>query len=139
MNLQAEPLHLKEATVTCIPRLRGGGGRSRRRGGSSAASPTQVSVLDRVRDVVLRLAMLPAATKGGATLRRMAISRAEARVVSPAASAAPPYADSYRSEAVDDCIEFLKQSAAGRASSAAAVGEESTATGPPSSHHVIEP
>jgi hypothetical protein len=43
MNLQAEPLHLKEATVTCIPRLRGGGGRSRRRGGSSAASPTQVS------------------------------------------------------------------------------------------------
>jgi hypothetical protein len=138
MNLQVEPLHLKEATVTCIPRLRGGGGRSRRRGGSSAASPTQVSVLDRVRDVVLRLAMLSATTKGSTTLRRTVISRSEARVVSPAASAPPPYADSYRSEAVDDCIEFLKRSAAGRASSAAAVGEESTVAGPPS-HHVIEP
>jgi hypothetical protein len=138
MNLQAEPLHLKEATVTCIPRLRGGGGRSRRRGGSSAVSPTQVSVLDRVRDVVLRLAMPSAATKDGATLRRTATSRAEARVVSPAASAPPQYAHSYRSEAVDDCIEFLKRSAAGRASSAAAVGEKSTAAGPPP-HHVIEP
>ena len=119
MNLQAEPLNLKETTVTCIPRLRGGGrGRRPRRG----AAATQVSMLDRVRDVVLRLAMLSAAstattTKGApvtTTMQRPAAaatpSRAAARV-SPAASVA--YTDSYRSEAVDDCIEFLKRSAAG--------------------------
>lgn len=128
MNLQAEPLHLKEGTVTCIPRLRGGGvgRRSRSRGGGS----TQVSVLDRVRDVVLRLAMLSAATspatkqQGNTTLRRTATTttpstRSEARVA-PTSSAAP-YADSYRSEAVDDCIQFLKRSAAGGGATVGAV------------------
>jgi len=139
MNLQAEPLNLKEATATCIPRLRGGGGRRSRRG---AAATQQVSMLDRVRDVVLRLAMLSAAstattTAKGApgTLRRMATaaatatpSRAAARV-SPAASVA--YTDSYRSEAVDDCIEFLKRSAAGGGGApATAVVEASTAASP---------
>ncbi|CAL5028972.1 unnamed protein product [Urochloa decumbens] len=132
MNLQAEPLNLKEATVTCIPRLRGGGGRRSRRGSAAA---TQVSMLDRVRDVVLRLAMLSATTttaKGGApgNLRQPATpSRAAARV-SPAASVA--YTDSYRSEAVDDCIEFLKRSAAGRGGAAtpATAVEASTAASP---------
>ncbi|PVH34715.1 hypothetical protein PAHAL_7G014000 [Panicum hallii] len=141
MNLQAEPLNLKEATVTCIPRLRGGGGGRRSRRGAAA---TQVSMLDRVRDVVLRLAMVSAASaatttaKQGApgTLRRTATtasasatatpSRAAARV-SPAASVA--YTDSYRSEAVDDCIEFLKRSAAGGAPATAEV-EASTAASP---------
>jgi len=138
MNLQAEPLNLKEATATCIPRLRGGGRRSRR----GAAATQQVSMLDRVRDVVLRLAMLSAAstattTAKGApgTLRRTATaaatatpSRAAARV-SPAASVA--YTDSYRSEAVDDCIEFLKRSAAGGGGApATAVVEASTAASP---------
>ncbi|PUZ46110.1 hypothetical protein GQ55_7G021500 [Panicum hallii var. hallii] len=140
MNLQAEPLNLKEATVTCIPRLRGGGGGGRRSRRGAAA--TQVSMLDRVRDVVLRLAMVSAAStatttaKQGApgTLRRTATtasatatpSRAAARV-SPAASVA--YTDSYRSEAVDDCIEFLKRSAAGGAPATAEV-EASTASSP---------
>ncbi|CAN6234220.1 unnamed protein product [Urochloa humidicola] len=142
MNLQAEPLNLKEATVTCIPRLRGGGGRRSRRGSAAA---TQVSMLDRVRDVVLRLAMLSAASTATTTakgtpgnLRRPATaataaatpSRAAARV-SPAASVA--YTDSYRSEAVDDCIEFLKRSAAGgggAAPAAAAVESRSTAASP---------
>ncbi|CAL5033918.1 unnamed protein product [Urochloa decumbens] len=139
MNLQAEPLNVKEATVTCIPRLRGGGGRRSRRG--SAA--TQVSMLDRVRDVVLRLAMLSAASTATTTakgapgnLRRPATaaaatatpSRAAARV-GPAASVS--YTDSYRSEAVDDCIEFLKRSAAGGgAASPAAAVEASTAASP---------
>ncbi|CAN6242432.1 unnamed protein product [Urochloa humidicola] len=140
MNLQAEPLNLKEATVTCIPRLRGGGGRRSRRG---SAATTQVSMLDRVRDVVLRLAMLSAAsttattsTAKGApgTLRRPATaaaatpSRAAARV-SPAASVA--YTDSYRSEAVDDCIEFLKRSAAGGGAAPAAASVEASPVASP--------
>ncbi|XP_062224691.1 uncharacterized protein LOC133923395 [Phragmites australis] len=128
MNLQAEPLNLKEATVTCIPRLRGGSGRRPRRGGSSAAA-APVSVLDRLRDVMLRLAMLSAATSAPTTkgtLLRPATatpSRAEARV-------SPAYADSYRSEAVDDCIEFLKRSAAGASGGAPAAVEASTAASP---------
>ncbi|TVT97968.1 hypothetical protein EJB05_56739, partial [Eragrostis curvula] len=132
MNLQASPLHLKEATVTCIPRLRGGG-RSRR--GGSAAAATQVSVLDRLRDVVLRLAMLSAATSATkqSTLRRTATttpSRAEARV-SPASAT---YADSYRSEAVDDCIEFLKRSAAGASGAGVTAAVESSTAASPALH-----
>ncbi|GJN38355.1 hypothetical protein PR202_gb27390 [Eleusine coracana subsp. coracana] len=154
MNLQAEPLHLKEATVTCIPRLRGGGGggrRSRSRGGGgSAAAAQQVSVLDRVRDVVLRLAMLSAASSSATTtsatnkkqgtttlLRRTGTkttpstrSESEARV-SPASLSAPYAADSYRSEAVDDCIQFLKRSAAGGGPSATAEEEAPLQHAPP--------
>ncbi|XP_062186259.1 uncharacterized protein LOC133889799 [Phragmites australis] len=131
MNLQGEPLNLKEATVTCIPRLRGGAGGRRSRRGASASAATPVSVLDRLRDVVLRMAMLSAATSTttskGALRRTTATatpSRAAARVI-PATAA---YADSYRSEAVDECIEFLKRSAAGGAASA--VVEASTAASP---------
>ncbi|GJN11997.1 hypothetical protein PR202_ga30238 [Eleusine coracana subsp. coracana] len=146
MNLQAEPLHLKEATVTCIPRLRGGG-RSRSRGGGGSAAAQQVSVLDRVRDVVLRLAMLSAASSSATTtsttskkqgttttMRRTGTTTTpstrspEARV-SPASST--PYADSYRSEAVDDCIEFLKRSAAGGGPSANAAEEAPLHAPPP--------
>lgn len=139
MNLQAEALNLKETTVTCIPRLcvgGGGGGRRSRRG----AAATQVSMLDRVRDVVLRLAMLSAAstatttTKGAApvttTMRRptaaATLSRAAAARVSPTASLS--YTDSYRSEAVDDCIEFLKRSAAGVVAPAATAVEVEAAS-----------
>jgi hypothetical protein len=146
MNLQAEPLNLKETTVTCIPRLRGGGGggaRRSRRG--TAAAATQVSMLDRVRDVVLRLAMLSAAstattTKGTpvtttttTTMRRRPLaavavatpSRAAARV-SPTTASSVAYTDSYRSEAVDDCIEFLKRSAAGGVVAPVAIAVEAT-------------
>lgn len=145
MNLQAEPLNLKEATVTCIPRLRGvgGGGRRSRR---EAGAATQVSMLDRVRDVVLRLAMLSATSTAATTaattksasppvnLRRSVTSaatpsRAAARV-SPAAS----YTDSYRSEAVDDCIEFLKRSAAGGGAPATAVETSTAAVTSPLQH-----
>jgi hypothetical protein len=144
MNLQAEPLNLKEATVTCIPRLRGGGGGRRSRRGAAA---TQVSMLDRVRDVMLRLAMLSAAstattTKGASvttTMRRPAAaaatpSRATARVSPAAASVA--YTDSYRSEAVDDCIEFLKRSAAGVVIPATAVEATTAAAAGGSMCHV---
>ena len=142
MNLQAEPLNLKETTVTCIPRLRGGGARRSRRG--TAAAATQVSMLDRVRDVVLRLAMLSAAstattTKGTpvttttTTMRRRPLaavavatpSRAAARV-SPTTASSVAYTDSYRSEAVDDCIEFLKRSAAGGVVAPVAIAVEAT-------------
>lgn len=142
MNLHTEPLNLKEATVTCIPRLRGGaGGRRRPRRGAAAA--TQVSVLDRVRDVVLRFAMLSAAsstattTKGGApvttTMRRRRPAAATARSTAAARVSPAAYTDSYRSEAVDDCIEFLKRSAAGVVVPATAV--EATAAAAASSLH----
>ncbi|XP_040378906.1 uncharacterized protein LOC121054137 [Oryza brachyantha] len=119
----AEPL--RATTVTCIPRLRGGGGGARRprraAAPASSAGAAPVSVLDRVRDVVLRLAMLSAATTKGAlpqqqtaaTVKtspgRSAARRAAAVRMSPSSA----YTDSYRSEAVDECIEFLKRSAAG--------------------------
>ncbi|KAF8641602.1 hypothetical protein HU200_067793 [Digitaria exilis] len=135
MNLQAEPLNLKEATVTCIPRLRGvgGGGRRSRR---EAGAATQVSMLDRVRDVVLRLAMLSATSTAATTAATtkgasppVNLRRAAARV-SPAAS----YTDSYRSEAVDDCIEFLKRSAAGGGAPATAVEASTAAVTSPLQH-----
>uniref|UniRef100_A0A0E0P4K7 Uncharacterized protein n=1 Tax=Oryza rufipogon TaxID=4529 RepID=A0A0E0P4K7_ORYRU len=129
----AEPL--KATTVTCIPRLRSGGGGGARRhrraasSGGASAPPVSSSVLDRVRDVVLRLAMLSAAsttTKQGAlppqqqtaTPIRTSLGRSAAATSRRSAAvrmspAAPAYADSYRSEAVDECIEFLKRSAAG--------------------------
>ncbi|CAD6264326.1 unnamed protein product [Miscanthus lutarioriparius] len=144
MNLQAEPLNLKQTTVTCIPRLRGGGGGRRPRRGAAA---TQVSMLDRVRYVVLRLAMLSAAftattTKGApvtTTMRRPAAaaatpSRAADRVSPAAASVA--YTDSYRSEAVDDCIEFLKRSAASVVVTATAVEATTAAAAGGSTCHV---
>ncbi|CAL5035896.1 unnamed protein product [Urochloa decumbens] len=86
MNLQAEPLNVKEATVTCIPRLRGGGGRRSRRG--SAA--TQVSMLDRVRDVVLRLAMLSAASTATTTVKG-APGNLRRPATAAAATATPPF------------------------------------------------
>ncbi|XP_066347400.1 uncharacterized protein [Miscanthus floridulus] len=146
MNLQAEPLNRKQTTVTCIPRLRGGGGGRRPRRGAAA---TQVSMLDRVRDVVLRLAMLSAAstattTKGApvtTTMRRPAAaaaaatpSRAADRVSPAAASVA--YTDSYRSEAVDDCIEFLKRSATSVVVTATAVEGTTAAAAGGSTCHV---
>uniref|UniRef100_A0A0E0KM79 Uncharacterized protein n=1 Tax=Oryza punctata TaxID=4537 RepID=A0A0E0KM79_ORYPU len=130
----AEPL--KATTVTCIPRLRGGGGGARRhRRAASSGGATPVSMLDRVRDVVLRLAMLSAAssTKQGAlpqqqtTANRTSPGRSAAtsrRAAAVRMSPSAAYADSYRSEAVDECIEFLKRSAAGvgGAPAAATVG-----------------
>ncbi|KAL6885480.1 hypothetical protein ACP4OV_010259 [Aristida adscensionis] len=134
MNMQAEPLNLKEATVTCIPRLRGGGlgRRPRRRGGSpssSTAAGAPVSVLDRLRDVMLRLAMLSAASSSATSSKgggggAASLQRTGTRV-SPAAAKA--YADTYRSEAVDDCIEFLKRSAAGGGGGAAVEASTGTA------------
>uniref|UniRef100_A0A0D9W1V0 Uncharacterized protein n=1 Tax=Leersia perrieri TaxID=77586 RepID=A0A0D9W1V0_9ORYZ len=126
----AEPL--KATTVTCIPRLRGGARRPRRAASSAGAPPpVSSSVLDRVRDVVLRLAMLSAASTKGALppQQQAAIKTSPGRSAAPtpsrraaAARMSPSsaYADSYRSEAVDECIEFLKRSAAGAGSVPAA-------------------
>lgn len=80
----------------CMPRLMRGNGR---------AVTTPASLLDRLREVVLRLIMLSALSKG---------TRAQRREPAPHPCRQP---DSYRSEAVEDCIEFFKKSAEGTKSS----------------------
>ncbi|CAM0908231.1 unnamed protein product [Alopecurus aequalis] len=119
----AEPL--RADTVTCIPRLRGGGGvrrRPRQHGGAPPAPASSVSVIDRVRDVLLRLAMLSAASsppKAGARLQHQHSTVAGAPTRAASVRMSPSYSDSYPSDAVDDCIEFLKRSAAGAGTAAA--------------------
>ncbi|KAG1354040.1 hypothetical protein COCNU_07G001520 [Cocos nucifera] len=76
----------------CMPRLVRGNGR---------AVTTPASLLERLREVVLRLIMLSALSKG---------PRAHRREPAPRPCHLP---DSHRSEAVQDCIEFFKRSAVG--------------------------
>jgi hypothetical protein len=81
-----------------------------------------VSVIDRVRDVLLRLAMLSAAASpkaGGARLQQQQTTAPGAPTRAASVRMSPSYADSYPSDAVDDCIEFLKRSAAGAGAAAA--------------------
>ncbi|KAL6653185.1 hypothetical protein ACP70R_012110 [Stipagrostis hirtigluma subsp. patula] len=131
-HLQVEPLNLKEATVTCIPRLRGGGlGRRPRRRGGSSATAAPVSVLDRLRDIMLRLAMLSAASSATTTPKQQGALRRTGTVVAATRVSPTAYADTYRSEAVDDCIEFLKRSAAGGGGALPAAVEASTAAASP--------
>uniref|UniRef100_A0ACD5V372 Uncharacterized protein n=1 Tax=Avena sativa TaxID=4498 RepID=A0ACD5V372_AVESA len=128
--MEAEMYHLHPAeplmanTVTCMPRLRGGGSVRRRprqhgAGGAPPAPTSSVSVIDRVRDVLLRLAMLSASSssspKHGARLHHHQQQTTAPGPPTRAASVrmSPSYSDSYPSDAVDDCIEFLKRSAAG--------------------------
>ncbi|XP_047047805.1 uncharacterized protein LOC124652804 [Lolium rigidum] len=121
----AEPLRAN--TVTCIPRLRGGGGvrrRPRQHAGAPPAPASSVSVIDRVRDVLLRLAMLSATTSPKAGAGRLQQQHTTTAPGAPTRAASvrmsPSYSDSYPSDAVDDCIEFLKRSAAGAGAGAAA-------------------
>ena len=119
----AEPL--RADTVTCIPRLRGGGGggggvrrRPRQQGGAPPAPTSSVSVIDRVRDVLLLLAMLSAASSpspkaGAGRLHTTTTQAAGAPTRAASVRMSPSYSESYPSDAVDDCIEFLKRSAAG--------------------------
>ncbi|XP_037480931.1 uncharacterized protein LOC125540558 [Triticum urartu] len=132
----AEPLRAN--TATCIPRLRGGGVRRRPPRGAAPASTASASVMDRVRDVLLRLAMLSAAStspKAGARLQQHTMAAAPTRAASVRMS--PSYSESYPSDAVDDCIEFLKRSAAGNgavvSAPAGAAAAESVSSAPPPS------
>uniref|UniRef100_A0A0E0M5Y7 Uncharacterized protein n=1 Tax=Oryza punctata TaxID=4537 RepID=A0A0E0M5Y7_ORYPU len=96
---------MKAATTACMPRLVRGSCRA-----STARPAASVSLLERIRDVVLRLIMLSAVSK--ASVKRTG----SASKASSSPRAAPPVAcrrdDSIRNEAVEDCIEFLKRSSA---------------------------
>uniref|UniRef100_A0A0D3F3B7 Uncharacterized protein n=2 Tax=Oryza TaxID=4527 RepID=A0A0D3F3B7_9ORYZ len=102
---------MKAATTACMPRLVRGGCRA-----STARPAASVSLLERIRDVVLRLIMLSAVSK--ASVKRTGGGKASSSSSSPRAAPPPPVMtscrrdDSIRNEAVEDCIEFLKRSSA---------------------------
>lgn len=77
----------------CIPKLRGAGEKT-------PAKPT--SLMDRLREAVFKILMISAASRSG--------RRRQQRSLNQAIPQQP--ADSYRSQAVEDCIEFVKKSAA---------------------------
>ncbi|KAJ0968720.1 hypothetical protein J5N97_021597 [Dioscorea zingiberensis] len=81
-------------STQCMPRLTSS---NRNR------TPSAISMLDRLREVVFRLIMLTAISKGGRRQHERPQEQHHARSHQP---------DSYRSQAVEDCIEFFKQSAA---------------------------
>ena len=112
---------MKAAMATCMPRLvRGGGCRV-----STARPAASVSLLKRIRDVVLRLIMLsvvsrastqPTSSSGSGKSSKASSSGDASRHCESdacvAAAAACRRDDSIRNEAVEDCIEFLKRSSA---------------------------
>ncbi|TKV94311.1 hypothetical protein SEVIR_9G285700v4 [Setaria viridis] len=111
---------MKAATATtCMPRLvRGGGCRA-----STARPAASVSLLERIRDVVLRLIMLSAVSRASVQRTSSSGSGKSSKASSPRAAsrhrdsdAAVAVAcrrdDSIRNEAIEDCIEFLKRSSA---------------------------
>ncbi|KAJ0971008.1 hypothetical protein J5N97_018967 [Dioscorea zingiberensis] len=89
----------------CIPKPRSGAGHR------TPAAP--ISLLCRLREAVFRLVMLTTASKRGGRRRQRPL-------VDQSGSHHP--ADMHRSQAVEDCIQFVKQSAA-----AASVGGEEVA------------
>ncbi|KAL5223866.1 hypothetical protein ABZP36_010505 [Zizania latifolia] len=107
---------MKVPTSACMPRLMRGGCRA-----STARPAASVSLLERIRDVVLRLIMLSAVSKE--SVKRSSSSGSGKASSSPRAwrprervPVAPPVTchrdDPIRNEAVEDCIEFLKRSSA---------------------------
>ncbi|GJN37785.1 hypothetical protein PR202_gb26774 [Eleusine coracana subsp. coracana] len=106
---------VKAATAACMPRLVCGGGGCR---ASTARPAASVSLLERIRDVVLRLIMLSAVSRSASVQRTTSSGRTKAKASSPRAgrhrrdSVTCRRDDSIRKEAVEDCIEFLKRSSA---------------------------
>ncbi|CAM0957451.1 unnamed protein product [Alopecurus aequalis] len=101
----------KAASAACFPRLTRGSCRA-----STAQPAASVSLLERIRDVVLRLIMLTAVSK--ASVQRSSSSRASSPRADGWHAGRDPAAvavtcrrdDSIRNEAVEECIEFLKRS-----------------------------
>jgi hypothetical protein len=72
-----------------------------------------VSLLERIRDVVLRLIMLTAVSKSSVQRSRSSSSRTSSpRADGAAVAVTCRRDDSIRNEAVEECIEFLKRSSA---------------------------
>lgn len=80
------------------------------KGNSACARKTNVSLLDRLRDAVLRLIMLSALSKAAATTTQERKPNAQR---STACHYYYPHRhhEPQRSEALADCIEFMKKSA----------------------------
>lgn len=112
----------KAGMATCMPRrVRGGGYRA-----STARPAASVSLLERIRDVVLRLIMLSAVSRASTQRTSSSGSGKSSKASSPgdasrhresadacvAVAAACRRDDSIRNKAVEDCIEFLKRSSA---------------------------
>lgn len=84
----------------------------------SSAAATPASLLERFREAVLKLMMISAISKGSSVRTR--------REGPPGGSARQQHRlhpDSYQSEAVEDCIEFLKRSAEGAKTSSVSCEE----------------
>jgi hypothetical protein len=98
----------KAASAACFPRLTRGTCRA-----STAQPAASVSLLERLRDVVLRLIMLTAVSKASVQRSRSSSSRTSSPRAAGAAVAVTCRRDeSIRNEAVEECIEFLKRSSA---------------------------
>ncbi|CAN6283547.1 unnamed protein product [Urochloa humidicola] len=107
---------MKTATATCMPRLFRGGVGCR---ASTARPAASVSLLERIRDVVLRLIMLSAVsrasvqrTSSGKSSKASPRAAGRHRDSDAAVAVTCRRDDSIRNEAVEDCIEFLKRSSA---------------------------
>ncbi|KAM3272383.1 hypothetical protein ACQJBY_042499 [Aegilops geniculata] len=95
----------RAASAACMPRLTRGRCRA-----STARPAASVSLLERIRDVVLRLIMLTAVSK--ASVQRSSSSRTSSPRAGAPGAVACRRDDSIRNEAVEECIEFLKRSSA---------------------------
>lgn len=93
---------LEEGPITCMPRFRG-----LRPATATPAAPT--SLLERAREALLRLVMLSVATKTVQVRHEKAVSIG----TEMHGGGYTQLPDSYRNEAVKDCIEFFKRSAEG--------------------------
>ncbi|KAJ4787189.1 Transducin/WD40 repeat-like superfamily protein [Rhynchospora pubera] len=92
---------MEERPITCMPRFR-----PLRPATAAPAAPT--SLFERTREALLRLVMLSVASKTVEVRHEKAVS-----IGTETHGAGYQLPDSYRSEAVKDCIEFFKRSAEG--------------------------
>lgn len=100
MNPRSEGrIREEEGPITCMPRFR-----AIRPASAMPAAPT--SLLERAREALLRLVMLSVASKTVQVRHEKAVT-----VSTETHGGGYQLPDSYRSEAVKDCIEFLKRSA----------------------------
>uniref|UniRef100_A0ACD5U7E3 Uncharacterized protein n=1 Tax=Avena sativa TaxID=4498 RepID=A0ACD5U7E3_AVESA len=97
----------KMASFGCMPRLTRGSCRA-----STAQPAASVSLLERIRDVVLRLIMLTAVSKASVQRSSSRGSRASSSPRAAAVAVTCRRDESIRNEAVEECIEFLKRSSA---------------------------
>ncbi|KAJ4715577.1 Steroid receptor seven-up, A like [Melia azedarach] len=101
----------KMKTNLCIPRLRSGNTKNKNNNNNNSTNLTPaMTLLERFREAVLRLIMLSALSRDSSTLPRH--HHTSSRHVSTSRSCYyNSAADPHHSEAVADCIEFIKKKA----------------------------